>query len=53
MQVTKESLNFKNKLTPYEGLTLKGKVKKTFLRGRLVYDAEAGFIEGAAPGILL
>ncbi|KAI0784051.1 allantoinase [Abortiporus biennis] len=41
--VTKESLNFKNKLTPYEGLTLKGKVQQTYLRGNLVYDAVEGF----------
>ncbi|KAI0824959.1 allantoinase [Trametes gibbosa] len=40
--VTKESLNFKNKLTPYEGLTLSGKVEKTFLRGRLIYHHGVG-----------
>ncbi|KAI0634668.1 allantoinase [Trametes polyzona] len=48
-QVTKESLNFKNKLTPYEGLTLSGKVEKTFLRGRLIYDSAAGGFEGLEP----
>ena len=54
MQVTKASLNFKNKLTPYEGLTLSGQVEKTFLRGRLVYSRqEAGFAGGDAPGVLL
>ena len=46
--MTKESLNFKNKLTPYEGLTLEGKVEKTFVRGRLAYDASGGF-EGLKP----
>ncbi|KAM5541854.1 hypothetical protein V8D89_004583 [Ganoderma adspersum] len=55
-KVTKESLNFKNKLTPYEGLTLRGKVEKTFLRGRLAYDADgpAGGFGGLEPaGALL
>ena len=40
--MTKEMLNFKNKLTPYEGMTLRGRVEKTYLRGRLVYDRAAG-----------
>ncbi|KAF9462407.1 hypothetical protein BDZ94DRAFT_1322596 [Collybia nuda] len=39
IQVTKDSLNFKNKLSPYVGLTLRGRVEKTFLRGSLVYDS--------------
>ena len=30
-------------MTPYEGLTLRGCVKQTFLRGQLVYDAAQGF----------
>ncbi|KAH9830125.1 allantoinase [Rhodofomes roseus] len=47
--VTKESLNFKNKLTPYEGLTLQGRVEKTYLRGQLVYDRRAGEFEGLQP----
>jgi len=38
VQVTKESLNFKNKLSPYIGMTLRGRVEKTYLRGSLVYD---------------
>lgn len=38
LQVTKEELNFKNKLTPYEGLHLKGRVHETWLRGYLGYD---------------
>ncbi|EMD34589.1 hypothetical protein CERSUDRAFT_116759 [Gelatoporia subvermispora B] len=53
-KVTKESLNFKNKLTPYEGLTLQGRVQKTFLRGKLIYDAGTGGFTGHTPsGILL
>ncbi|KAH9930459.1 allantoinase [Epithele typhae] len=54
-QVTKESLNFKNKLTPYEGLELTGKVLKTFVRGKMVYNAaEADGFKGLEPvGVLL
>ncbi|KAG9221112.1 hypothetical protein CCMSSC00406_0005449 [Pleurotus cornucopiae] len=47
-KVTKEGLNFKNKLSPYEGLVLQGRVEKTYLRGHLVYDAVQGF-EGIQP----
>jgi allantoinase len=43
IQVTKESMIFKNKLSPYEGLWLRGQVEKTFLRGMVVYDREGGF----------
>ncbi|KII92466.1 hypothetical protein PLICRDRAFT_104019 [Plicaturopsis crispa FD-325 SS-3] len=51
--VTKESLNFKNKLSPYEGMTLYGVVETTFLRGREVYTRATAF-DGAVPrGILL
>jgi len=35
--VTKSMLAFKNKMSPYEGLALQGRVSKTFLRGRLVW----------------
>ncbi|THH23203.1 hypothetical protein EUX98_g7978 [Antrodiella citrinella] len=52
VKVTKESLNFKNKLTPYEGLTLQGRVLKTYLRGNLIYDASEGFA-GKPAGQLL
>ncbi|KAJ6499276.1 allantoinase [Mycena sanguinolenta] len=45
--VTKESLQFKNKLSPYEGMTLRGRVKQTYVRGNLVYDQNNGF--AAAP----
>ncbi|GJE98330.1 hypothetical protein PsYK624_145580 [Phanerochaete sordida] len=53
-KVTKEQLNFKNKLTPYEELTLTGRVQQTFLRGQLVYDLGAGgFANGRPDGHLL
>jgi allantoinase len=53
LQVTKASLNFKNKLTPYEGMRLKGQVDKTFLRGQLIYSRNSGFEGLAAIGKLL
>ncbi|KAI0654832.1 allantoinase [Cubamyces menziesii] len=49
VKVTKESLNFKNKLTPYEGLTLKGKVDKTYLRGQLIYGGAQDAFTGLGP----
>ncbi len=38
----------KGTVTPFEGMRLTGKVMKTIVRGRLVYDAEHGII--AEPG---
>ncbi|EJF58144.1 allantoinase [Dichomitus squalens LYAD-421 SS1] len=53
-KVTKESLNFKNKLTPYKGLALRGRVDRTFLRGLLIYDgAVNGFTDLEPVGALL
>jgi len=50
--VTKEALQFKNKLSPYVGMKLRGQVKQTYVRGSLVYDHDAGF-ENAPSGCLL
>lgn len=36
-QVTSDNLKFKNKISPYVGMTLRGEVEKTYLRGKLVY----------------
>ncbi|MBP7868008.1 MAG: dihydroorotase family protein [Acidobacteria bacterium] len=38
----------KGKITPFEGMTLRGKVVKTLVRGRVVYDATEGIV--AEPG---
>lgn len=46
-RVAPELLFYKNKHTPYMGMTLTGCVEKTFVRGNLVYDS--GKIE-AKPG---
>ncbi|GAA5820260.1 hypothetical protein JCM11491_006142, partial [Sporobolomyces phaffii] len=36
--VDKTSLHFKNRASPYEGMTLSGVVQETWLRGRQVWD---------------
>jgi len=36
----------KGKLTPFEGSGFKGKIKKTFLRGNLIYSDESGLSSG-------
>ena len=41
-QVTQESLQFKNKLSPYQGSTLRGQVQRVYLRGKLAYDRSKG-----------
>lgn len=51
-QVTQDSLLFKNKMSPYEGLELRGRVEQTFLRGRLVYDRIDGFIPHPTGNLL-
>jgi allantoinase len=42
-------MNFKNKLSPYEGLLLGGLVEKTFIGGRVAYDRAAGGFEDLKP----
>ncbi|XP_063620311.1 allantoinase-like [Cydia splendana] len=49
--VTAESVRHKNKLTPYIGRELRGVVKETYLRGRLIYGN--GDITGGPSGELL
>ncbi|XP_014358368.2 allantoinase [Papilio machaon] len=49
--VTADIIRHKNKLTPYIGKTLKGVVKKTYLRGELIYAD--GELVGEPKGILL
>ena len=44
-KVTKDVLGFKNKLSPYEGLTLDGRVQTTYVRGQVVWDIENGHRE--------
>jgi len=49
--VDAHQLYHRHALTPYEGMTLTGQVRTTFLRGQIVYDARVG--TGAPRGKLL
>jgi dihydroorotase-like cyclic amidohydrolase len=40
----------KGKITPFEGVTLKGRIVKTVLRGQVIYDADAGITAPAGYG---
>jgi allantoinase len=53
-QITKEMVQFKNKVTPYEGLVLSGQVQQTILRGRSIYDSFSNtFFDLEPSGALL
>ncbi|KAF4634036.1 hypothetical protein G7Y89_g4070 [Cudoniella acicularis] len=43
--VEESRLLFRNKVTPYEGKTLKGVVKETYLRGQKIFASESGGID--------
>ncbi|KAI0003797.1 allantoinase [Russula compacta] len=52
--VTKERLQFKNKLTPYEGLVFSGRVEQTILHGSPIYDGISDTFKNLEPsGVLL
>ncbi len=48
--VDRARIRHRNKLTPYEGRTLAGSVRSTWLRGELVYDASRTGDEGPRRG---
>lgn len=43
----------KGKITPFEGQTFQGRIVKTFVRGEVVYDADAGILKEAGYGKFL
>ncbi len=43
-----ETFYSKGKITPFEGMTFRGKIEKTLVRGRVVYDHQQGIV--APPG---
>lgn len=47
--MTKELLQYKNKISPYEGMYLTGRVEQTYLRGSLIYDRARGGFTNLAP----
>ncbi|KAK4954942.1 Allantoinase [Elasticomyces elasticus] len=53
-EVQADSMLFRNKCSPYQGKTLKGVVKDTWLRGRKIHSRETGVSEKIGPrGTLL
>lgn len=42
----KESIGFRNPYSPYEGRVFSTKVKKTMLRGKVIYDDQKGLTDG-------
>ncbi|KAH8647280.1 putative allantoinase Dal1 [Xylariales sp. PMI_506] len=54
--VKPSTLLFRNKVSPYQGRTMKGRVRETWVRGRQVYvhgSANGGFVRGRCEGRLL
>jgi allantoinase len=57
--VEPSTMLFRNKCSPYQGRTMTGMVKKTILRGQVIFDREAvteahgGFVRKACEGRLL
>ena len=47
-QVTEDSLHYKNKISPYQGMKLRGRVEQTYLRGQKIFDRVSGF-KGMSP----
>jgi dihydropyrimidinase/allantoinase len=52
---TVQGLKFhsKGKITPFEGMTFRGRVVKTILRGKVIYDAEEGILAPRGYGEML
>ncbi len=49
--VKADQLHFRHKLTPYDGEKVRGRVKRTYVRGRLAYD-DGAFPAGAMGELL-
>ena len=48
-QVGLDSMLFRNKCSPYQGKTLKGVIKETWLRGQKIYTRDDGFALNRGP----
>lgn len=48
-EVQPNTMLFRNKCSPYEGRTLTGFAKATYLRGRRIHTRDGGFKKGAKP----
>ena len=54
--VEPSTMLFRNKCSPYQGMTLKGQVKETWLRGQKIFvrgEVNGGFVGNACSGQLL
>lgn len=47
--MSKERFYFKNKLSAFDGMVLRGIVLQVFLRGSLVYDKDKNGFDGLTP----
>ena len=52
-EVEPSTMLFRNKCSPYEGKTLKGYARETWLRGRRIHTREGGFKQAKPVGELL
>ncbi|QIW95914.1 hypothetical protein AMS68_001432 [Peltaster fructicola] len=52
-EVVPDNMLFRNKCSPYQGKLLKGVVKETWLRGRLIHTRDEGFATKTPAGNLL
>lgn len=48
--VEPSTMLFRNKCSPYQGKTLRGVVRETWLRGRRIHTREQGFVGKGGPG---
>ena len=48
-----EDLEYKHKMSPYVGMTMKGRVMCSFLRGMKIWDLDQGFVDEKPMGKLL
>lgn len=52
-QVTPTEMHFRNKVSPYENKTLKGRVLETWLRGSKIYSLREGLDSKGPQGVML
>lgn len=48
-EVGESTMLFRNKVSPYEGKVLRGLVRETWVRGRVVHRREGGFVAKGGP----
>ena len=49
MQVEPSTMLFRNKCSPYEGRTMKGVVRETYLSGQKIFSQDLGFVNKSGP----